>query len=864
METTVTLLADKLKSFVARSDWREVLAILMLLLAFLFFRTERKELHDIIPHIRRANPFYLACCFIVFSFYIAMQGGTYRMSFAVFGVSLSLLKSIDLFLKRNMLSVFLPAGGFTALAYTPSAIRKSGIGKVQIQQGSALFAFAGLVTVFLIGLPVLVTNMVTVREFKNAWIGLLLVLLLIISLLLIGISLKRKSTLYQIIRSKFPSLSNTVDEVLHTSVDRKKFASAILCSVLVDICGIVHLYLAMLALGIVPSLAASATAYIISILLMVVSPFLRGLGAVEAAIVYSLALFGFTAVQALAITVLYRVFEFWLPFLAGFIAFAWKGKSFFLRTVPILFTFLLGFANVISAVSAPTAQRLYLLREYIPLTAIHASQILVLFVGLALLATAAFLFQGLRSAWVIAISLSVISLIAHLSKALDYKASCLAAITILILAVTSGQYRIRASRRFMRTGVKVAMLSFVSALVFGWISFYFIDKRHFGIDFTWQQSILHTVETFFLIQDVSLHPITKFGNEFVSLIRMVGFFTWGFLLFTIRKPHFKKRLPDNDYNEKVTSLLARFGSSSTDYFKVYKDKSYFFSNTYESFIAYRVAGSFAIVLEEPVCAHENKKMVIAEFNKSCHKLGLKPVFYRVNESSIDLFSQLTKNKLLIGQEAILELKNFHLVGKRNKRFRNGLSSLNKKGYTVEVHPAPHAESFLLRLRAVSEDWLNSFSIKELVFSQGMFDEDELREQDIITLTDTAGNIKAFLNIIPDYGGDECTYDLIRKTTDAPGSAMDAMIIRLVQYAKDKGQLYLNLGMVPMTGIDHPENIAERVIKFAAKRIKRFHHYQGLREFKEKYATYWENKYLIYENDFDLLQLPAALSNVMKP
>jgi phosphatidylglycerol lysyltransferase len=70
-------------------------------------------------------------------------------------------------------------------------------------------------------------------------------------------------------------------------------------------------------------------------------------------------------------------------------------------------------------------------------------------------------------------------------------------------------------------------------------------------------------------------------------------------------------------------------------------------------------------------------------------------------------------------------------------------------------------------------------------------------------------------------------------------------------------------MVPMTGITQPENMAERVVKLAALKIKRFQHYQGLREFKEKYASFWENKYLVYGHDFDLLQLPLALNAVMK-
>ena len=71
-------------------------------------------------------------------------------------------------------------------------------------------------------------------------------------------------------------------------------------------------------------------------------------------------------------------------------------------------------------------------------------------------------------------------------------------------------------------------------------------------------------------------------------------------------------------------------------------------------------------------------------------------------------------------------------------------------------------------------------------------------------------------------------------------------------------------MVPMTGIMQPANAAEQIIKLAAENIRRFKHYKGLREFKEKYATLWENRYLVYDNDFDLLQLPLALKNVMIP
>ena len=94
--------------------------------------------------------------------------------------------------------------------------------------------------------------------------------------------------------------------------------------------------------------------------------------------------------------------------------------------------------------------------------------------------------------------------------------------------------------------------------------------------------------------------------------------------------------------------------------------------------------------------------------------------------------------------------------------------------------------------------------------------------------------------------------------------MDALIVKLVEYAKVKNKLYINLGLAPLSGLDKPDNTAEEILKFVYNRVGSFKHNQSLRDFKEKYANSWENKYLIYGKEFDLLQIPAALNKISKP
>src|SRR5439155_10190308 len=124
----------------------------------------------------------------------------------------------------------------------------------------------------------------------------------------------------------------------------------------------------------------------------------------------------------------------------------------------------------------------------------------------------------------------------------------------------------------------------------------------------------------------------------------------------------------------------------------------------------------------------------------CKMKGLKPVYYRVEEDSLYHFKSLNKKKLLIGQEGILETDKFSLEGRERKSLRNALNSLNKKGYKMQVHKAPQTGLLLQALQQVSDEWLRANDMEEAVFSQGMFNWNEIRSQDVITISDSENKV----------------------------------------------------------------------------------------------------------------------------
>src|SRR3954469_6617168 len=293
--------------------WREVLAVFLLVICVYFFHQQRREVQAIIPYLHRANNGWLLLATLVTGIYIICQSSMYLFSFAAIDTSFPLGRAIELFLKRNFLSTFLPGGGVSALAYVPKAVKRAVPDRMKIHQASGLFGFAGVLSTFIISLIVLLlaAGSGKSKDMQQTIIGLVVLTIFIALLLFILYNIRRERALYQWIKRHFPKTALTLLEVTGASVDGKWYLLTVVASLGVEVCGIAHLYIAMLAANVAPSLQAAGLAYVISVLLMVASPFLKGVGAVELSVVYILGNYGYTPIEALAIAIIYRVFEFW-------------------------------------------------------------------------------------------------------------------------------------------------------------------------------------------------------------------------------------------------------------------------------------------------------------------------------------------------------------------------------------------------------------------------------------------------------------------------------------------------------------------------------------------------------------------------
>lgn len=841
------------------------LSLLMLGLGLEFLSREGVNLPLVSKALGQVPPQWLYLGLLLTVAYVWFHAKMYQQSFRALGLTVSTATMARLYLKRNFISVFLPAGFISSQAFFSKEIeRQEKVSEFQVLAASSLFASAGLISMLMLGFPVLGWLLTQHVLPEGAVVAFLLLSALFLLIVWAAWSLIRGGFLYQWSQKNWPVLSHWVDAHNWPQLEWRFFIQAILWSCLVEAAGILHVYIAARAFGVEATWAMALAGYTAVLIVLLSSPFLRGVGAVEALLSLVLIRFGLAPVAAVSAAVLFRFFEFWVVLLMAVPVFLVRPNSLWVRVAPAALLFVLGLVGIFSALTPAWPERIHLLSNYLPLQAIHASMAFSVCFGFLLLVTAFYLLGGSRMAWGVALGLSLVALLVHLTKGFDYEEALLAFMTITVLLYQRKNYRVRSDLRRIQHRWVLAAIVLSSILVLTALGFYELDHHHFGADFTWLESINFALRNFLLLNSTGLKPLTLFGAEFLGMVHLLGGLSWLLLAYALFHPLLFRFEVQAEERAKALELVARYGNSTLDYFKTYRDKQFYFTQNQEAFVAYKNTARYALVLENPVAADEiTLQKSVGEFDQFCQRNGLNSIYYRIPETSVALYRNMGKSLLALGEEARVNLTTFSLEGKDHRTLRNTVSKMERERFFFKVYEAPLNKRFLQQLRAVSDEWLKMYERDEIGFSQGVFDENELKNQTILSIEDAEGKIFAFVNLIPGANGKEARFDLMRRTQDAPNGTMDFMFVNMLKYLKSQGYQYCNLGLVPMSGLQHPTNLPERLINLAYQRLPQFATYKSLRFFKEKFKPEWEMTYVAYDQQLDLVNLPRVLQKAIR-
>ncbi|WP_162162959.1 bifunctional lysylphosphatidylglycerol flippase/synthetase MprF [Gorillibacterium massiliense] len=589
-----------------------------------------------------------------------------------------------------------------------------------------------------------------------------------------------------------------------------------------------------------------------------------GLGSFDAVALLGLYTFGVSPDHALAALLLFRVFYYFIPWCIG-LALAttewlpgkeirtnaqnqvlnpllrgwlklwnWPNQSKVLRDISnwalSALVFVGGVVLLLSAAMPGYWHRMHALEHFItPLTMKTSHQITVL-IGLIMLTVSEGIRLRARRTYYFTLLLLAAGSIALLLKGFAYEEAIFLGCIFLLLWMSKDRFnREETPLSFSKTAAWAGFTLFVSLLYF---SVGHLTKQPLPVTHSHAKWLSR-----FALKDYELRR--------ESTLALAA--SWIFLtLRWLQRPN-RPPAPAPTHQEwvKLQQFLANHKGNYLTHLLFLGDKSLMWSSDEQAVLAYGQIGKIVASLGDPIGEPDSIRELIGKFRDFADKYAATPVFYQVKAEHIPLYHEYGFHFFKLGEEAVLQLDQFQMSGRRRADLRAALNRFERNGYTFEVANPPFSPPFLKEMKEVSDEWLSGR--QESGFSLGTFNQTYLELAPIATLRDSENRLVAFASIMPVYdNGKTISIDLMRYQKGLSG-VMDALMVHLLQWAKAQGYEEFNLGMAPLG------KVGEVAYSFRGERIARLlflkgnylYGFQGIRRFKDKFDPRWEPRYLAY-------------------
>ena len=518
------------------------------------------------------------------------------------------------------------------------------------------------------------------------------------------------------------------------------------------------------------------------------------------------------------------------------------------RWIPGLLPFVLGGAafgaGVILLVSGATPSihsRVRFLDDLLPLGVIELSHFVASLAGGGLIVLGWALTRRLDAAYRLTQGLLGIGIVTSLLKGLDWEeAAALTVVFLLLLPAHRFFYR-----RAALTGEPFSpgwIVAIVAVLTFAaWLGLFSYKHLAFSTELWWQFTAHGDAPRYLRAMIGVMVPVATFA--FARLFRHTPV---------------EAKLPDAADIARA-AVIAKGATSGVANLALLGDKALHFSDTGGAFLMYGVAGRSWVAMGDPIGPEDEQRELVWTFREMVDRHGGWTVFYEASRDYLPLYVDLGLTLLKLGEEAIVSLADFGLEGGHRRGLRRTRKDVLAAGAGFAIEPIERVSELLPDLKAISDQWLEAKHAREKGFSLGRFDEAYLRWFPVAVVR-IEGRIVAFANLWCAPAGGELSMDLMRYSSAAPDGVMTFLFIEMMLWGKANGYRTFNLGMAPLSGLESRAlaPLWTKAGAFLSRHGESVYHFQGLRQFKEKFDPVWRSKYLASPAG---LALPRILTNV---
>ena len=525
-----------------------------------------------------------------------------------------------------------------------------------------------------------------------------------------------------------------------------------------------------------------------------------------------------------------------------------------------LVTFLNGFGSIANILLTRMPVRV---QYFLPFGVFHWTRSLTLVLGFILVYLSLHLFQRRRAAWWVAVFAAGIEVIAHLIHLHTWYTVLPQATTLALLLVFRNRFTVRSESRNIKLGFVLLLGSLLIALLYGTFGFWMLANNDFGITFSLQDGLVRSLRQFLLLGNSDITAVSRQARWFLQSLDILGIIAAGFATYSLFRPIVYRLIELPLERARATAILEKYGKSTFDYFKIWPDKSFYFSPSRESFIAYRMVNGVAFCLADPVGPAEDREAVTRYFLKFCTENGWQAAVMFPDDPVI--YNKLGLSLIKIGEEATVDLEHFALHAIDTPHFRRVSRKFEKEGYRVVRYKPLVAPEVLDEAQQVSRQWLNLPHHREYGFFQGRFDRGYMEKCTLSVLRDKNGTMVAFVNEVPSYRSGETYFDLMRYIPGSHWGTMDYLFAQMMLILKNEDYRTFNFAVAPFVGISNRPDatLAEKAVNQIFERLDWFLHSKGLRQYKLKFEPQWKDVFVAYQGGpMGLLRVALNVNRIL--
>jgi lysyl-tRNA synthetase, class II len=477
-----------------------------------------------------------------------------------------------------------------------------------------------------------------------------------------------------------------------------------------------------------------------------------------------------------------------------------------------------GLLSIVSALTPEMADRTDLIRGVLPPGVPGAARTIALALGLGLIWVARGLARRKRRAWWLALGIVAASAVAHLAKGLDFEES----VTHLLLLAAL----IRARRQFVAPGDPATirpLIQVAAALV-----------------------VCVPLATIYALD----HDAFSERIEEALLIVIAGLGVRG--LWLLFRPS-KAEPTEPDERQRAETLVQQSGSDSLAYFALRSDKSYFFSVSGKSFLAYRVIAGTALIAGDPIGEAAERPELVAEFRRVAHAKGWRVAVAGASSDTLEEYAALGFKSIYLGDEAVIAPAEFSLDGRAIRKVRQSVSRLEKSGYEVRVLSTADTGPELRRqVCAVSREWRGNWP--ERGFTMAMDALFAYPDTVLAVAVGPDGSVGGFLQLVPSPASEGYSLASMRRRRDTPNGLMEFLITETLAWARahDVGEVSLNFAVfADFLRADGDAAWPSRAFRLLLLKADRLFQIERLHSFNRKFFPNWRRRYFCFERWGDL-------------